>query len=141
MRRSSSGSIPIPSIFTGPVASTLTPGRLVSRSPGNKTLEVADDTGETFTVDESKAVFVSEASLRRLEVILEGSEDMTTLGDFNEGTLLHNVRLRYLKNDIYTSIGSAILLAVNPYCRLDLYGDEQRARYRGKLAAEFVNVY
>ena len=38
-----------------------------------------------------------------------------SLGDFNEGALLHNIRVRYFKDQIYTGIGMPILISVNPY--------------------------
>lgn len=53
--------------------------------------------------------------------ILEGLPDLLMLGDFNEGPLLHTVRERFNKEKIYTSIGSAILISVNPYQRLNIF--------------------
>jgi len=32
---------------------------------------------------------------------IEGVADMITLGDLHEGSLLHNLTLRYAKEDIY----------------------------------------
>ncbi|CAG0922973.1 unnamed protein product [Notodromas monacha] len=50
----------------------------------------------------------------------------------NEATLLNNVRLRYLKDKIYTYVGN-ILVAVNPYNDIqDLYSTQSISRYRGK---------
>ncbi|CAG0926234.1 unnamed protein product, partial [Notodromas monacha] len=50
----------------------------------------------------------------------------------NEATLLNNVRLRYLKDKIYTYVGN-ILVAVNPYNDIqDLYSTQTISRYRGK---------
>ena len=36
-----------------------------------------------------------------------------SLGDFNEGALLHNIRVRYFKDQIYTGIGMPILISVD----------------------------
>jgi myosin heavy subunit len=52
------------------------------------------------------------------------------LGDFNEGPLLHTVRERYARQQIYTSIGSAILLSVNPYQRLNIFNTTTAQKYR-----------
>ncbi len=46
---------------------------------------------------------------------IEGVPDLLSLGEFNEGALLHTVRERHKKNLIYTSIGTPILLSINPY--------------------------
>ena len=42
---------------------------------------------------------------------LSSCEPRLSLGDFNEGALLHNVRQRYFDDLIYTGIGSAVLTA------------------------------
>ena len=43
------------------------------------------------------------------------SADLMSLGEFSEAAMLHTVRTRYLDGeDLYTQIGSAILLSVNP---------------------------
>ncbi|XP_075069014.1 unconventional myosin-X [Mixophyes fleayi] len=43
-----------------------------------------------------------------------GVEDMASLGDLHEGSIMYNVYQRYQENNIYTYIGS-ILASVNPY--------------------------
>jgi myosin-6 len=49
----------------------------------------------------------------------------------NEATLLHNLRRRYLKDEIYTYTAN-ILLALNPYHTLDFYTDKHVKEYQGK---------
>lgn len=62
---------------------------------------------------------------------LEGFPDLLSLGEFNLGPLLHNIRIRYFKNEIYTSIGPAILISVNPYRDLPkLYSAQTASKYR-----------
>ena len=51
----------------------------------------------------------------------DGVSDLLSLGDFNEGALLHTIRERHLKQLIYTSIGSPILLSINPFQRLNIF--------------------
>ena len=48
----------------------------------------------------------------------------------NEGTLLHNLRRRYMQDKIYTFTAN-ILLALNPYHTLPIYGDEVIKSYEG----------
>uniref|UniRef100_I3JR26 Unconventional myosin-X n=1 Tax=Oreochromis niloticus TaxID=8128 RepID=I3JR26_ORENI len=45
---------------------------------------------------------------------VHGVEDMSTLAELHEAAIMHNLFLRYQKDNIYTNIGS-ILAAVNPY--------------------------
>ncbi|EDQ91661.1 uncharacterized protein MONBRDRAFT_19467 [Monosiga brevicollis MX1] len=67
--------------------------------------------------------------------------DNCALMYLNEATLLHNLRRRFMKDDIYTYTAN-ILLAINPYHTLDIYGKEVQARYRGaSLGVEPPHVY
>ncbi|CAG0920544.1 unnamed protein product [Notodromas monacha] len=59
-------------------------------------------------------------------------DDNCGLMYLNEATLLHNVRLRYMKDHIYTYVAN-ILIAVNPYADIkNLYSSKCIADYRGK---------
>lgn len=49
---------------------------------------------------------------------------------FNEGALLHSVRTRYKRQQIYTSIGTPILLSVNPYQKLKIFTTSVARKYR-----------
>ncbi|KJE90748.1 myosin-X [Capsaspora owczarzaki ATCC 30864] len=62
-------------------------------------------------------------------------EDMATLADLHEGAILHNIDLRYAKDLIYTYIGS-ILCAVNPYKKIDMYGDKLLKSYNKRALGE-----
>ena len=50
-----------------------------------------------------------------------GVSNNTQLLELTEDAVLANIRERYLAHEIYTLTGS-ILLALNPYARLDIYG-------------------
>uniref|UniRef100_A0A7S4RTN0 Myosin motor domain-containing protein n=1 Tax=Alexandrium monilatum TaxID=311494 RepID=A0A7S4RTN0_9DINO len=90
---------------------------------------VVDEGGEQFEVPQDKARQVDPACLK-------GVEDLLSLGDFNEGALLHNVRVRYFKDEIYTGIGGPILISVNPFANLPgLYSEQKQKFYRDRSAA------
>mmetsp|Transcript_112673 Transcript_112673/g.313389 ORF Transcript_112673/g.313389 Transcript_112673/m.313389 type:complete len:1773 (-) Transcript_112673:269-5587(-) len=90
---------------------------------------VVDEAGEQFEVPQDKARQVDSACLN-------GVEDLLSLGDFNEGALLHNVRVRYFKDQIYTGIGGPILISVNPFANLaGLYSEQKQKFYRDRSAA------
>jgi myosin-6 len=59
-------------------------------------------------------------------------EDNCALMYLNEATLLHNIKTRYAKNQIYT-LTANILIAINPYYEVpDLYSINTIKKYQGK---------
>ncbi|PRP78597.1 class VII unconventional myosin [Planoprotostelium fungivorum] len=60
---------------------------------------------------------------------LELLDDMLKLPELHESTLLHNIRGRYAQNQVYTYVGP-IVIAVNPFKRLPLYGEDIIHQYR-----------
>lgn len=58
-------------------------------------------------------------------------EDNCGLMYLNEGTLLHNLKLRYMEDKIYTYTAN-ILIAMNPYHSLTIYTEKEIKEYQGK---------
>jgi myosin heavy subunit len=54
------------------------------------------------------------------EQCLNPIENMVMLNDLNNASLLHNLRIRFKREEIYTNVG-AILVAVNPFRLLPIY--------------------
>ncbi|CEM34450.1 unnamed protein product [Vitrella brassicaformis CCMP3155] len=99
------------------------PGRVISVNEEGNFVVVTDD-GERFIVPPGKSSQVHRSCL-------SGVEDLLSLGDFTEGALLHNIRVRYGKDMIYTAIGMPILISVNPYQNLPgLYDSKAIKKYR-----------
>jgi len=104
------------------------PGRVDSVGANGKYI-VVDDQGSKFEVQQENARPVDPNCLK-------GVDDLLSLGDFNEGALLHNVRCRYFNDSIYTGIGSPILISVNPFQNLaGLYSEAKQKFYREQSAA------
>ncbi|KAF6120502.1 myosin IA [Phyllostomus discolor] len=64
--------------------------------------------------------------------LLEGSvgvEDLVLLEPLEQESLLKNLQLRYEKKEIYTYIGN-VLVSVNPYQQLPIYGPDFIDKYR-----------
>lgn len=64
--------------------------------------------------------------------LLEGSvgvEDLILLEPLDEESLIKNLQLRYEKKEIYTYIGN-VVISMNPYQQLPIYGPEFIAKYR-----------
>ncbi|KAG9271763.1 unconventional myosin-X-like [Astyanax mexicanus] len=79
-----------------------------------------DDNSVVFTSEYGQVITMNGADISRLNVMMmdvssmNGVEDMSTLSELHEESILHNLYTRYCSNLIYTNIGS-ILAAVNPY--------------------------
>ncbi|XP_063391654.1 unconventional myosin-Va [Cydia fagiglandana] len=64
--------------------------------------------------------------------LLIGQNDLTSLSYLHEPAVLHNLRVRFCdRNAIYTYCG-IVLVAINPYNELPIYGDETIMAYRGQ---------
>ena len=61
--------------------------------------------------------------------------DNTQLLELTDQTVLRNLERRYMEDDIYTFTGS-ILLAVNPYARLPIYGEAYMGQFPGKALSK-----
>ena len=57
---------------------------------------------------------------------------MVRMGDVNEATILHNLRMRFLEDLVYTNIGS-ILVSLNPFCWIE-------GLYTSELIQEHLNL-
>ncbi|XP_047198990.1 unconventional myosin-Vb [Hippoglossus stenolepis] len=68
--------------------------------------------------------------------ILEGENDLTALSFLHEPAVLHNLRVRFLDySSIYTYCG-IVLVAINPYDQLHIYGEEVIDAYSGQDMAD-----
>jgi len=106
-----------------------TPGNVDSINADGKYI-VVDDNGQQFEIPQDKARPVDQACLR-------GVQDLLELGDFNEGGLLHNVRVRYFRDEIYTGIGGPILISMNPFQALPgLYSEQKQKYYRDNVSVD-----
>jgi myosin heavy subunit len=65
------------------------------------------------------------------EAALQSYDNMITLNDLNEPTILHNLRTRFLKDQIYTYV-SSILVALNPFKLLPIYTPEVLDKYKDR---------
>ena len=63
--------------------------------------------------------------------MLDGTiKDLIKFDDLTEQAILHNLRVRFRQDDIYTHV-STILVSVNPFKLLPLYTPDILARYKG----------
>ncbi|XP_042060581.1 myosin-2-like isoform X2 [Salvia splendens] len=64
--------------------------------------------------------------------ILDEVDDLAQLSYLNEPSVLHNLQCRYSQDSIYSKAGP-VLLSVNPFKNVHLYGDDIVTAYRKKL--------
>ncbi|XP_077392847.1 unconventional myosin-X isoform X2 [Festucalex cinctus] len=103
------------------------------------TVSSCDDTSLVLTTDYGKVIYLQKVELSKDMAYpmhpssMHGVEDMSTLAELHEAAIMHNLFLRYQRDNIYTNIGS-ILAAVNPYKQIaglydgasvDLYSKHQ----------------
>ncbi|KAB5534688.1 hypothetical protein DKX38_017774 [Salix brachista] len=71
--------------------------------------------------------------------ILEGVDDLMQLSYLNEPSVLHNIKHRYAQDLIYSKAGP-VLIAVNPFKEIPIYGNETLTSYKQK-AKDSPHVY
>ncbi|KAM9496362.1 unconventional myosin-Vc [Clarias gariepinus] len=64
--------------------------------------------------------------------ILVGENDLTALSYLHEPAVLHNLRVRFVDSKIIYTYCGIILVAVNPYKQLHIYGDAVIRAYSGQ---------
>ncbi|XP_024397400.1 myosin-1 [Physcomitrium patens] len=65
---------------------------------------------------------------------LEGVDDLIKLSYLNEPSVLHDLDYRYSKDQIYTKAGP-VLIAVNPFKKIHIYGEDIMQAYRDRTSA------
>jgi len=98
-------------------------GWLPGRDIGNNNFQL--QTGQTMQIQLKRGqslLPLNYSSLSRLQ------SDLVLLDSLDEGLILHNLRERFQKDQIYTAIGG-ILVAINPFKRLPIYSPDRIEAY------------
>nr|XP_045364594.1 unconventional myosin-VI isoform X3 [Camelus bactrianus] len=100
-------------------------GNIVDIGPDSLTIEPLNQKGKTFLALINQVFPAEEDSKKDVE-------DNCSLMYLNEATLLHNIKVRYSKDRIYTYVAN-ILIAVNPYFDIPkIYSSATIKSYQGK---------
>ncbi|ORX55940.1 myosin-2 [Piromyces finnis] len=102
----------------------------------------------TFIIENSSETKVIKTTIKELEKtkysvlpplrnppVLEGIDDLTLLSHLHEPAVLHNVKIRYNQQQIYTYSG-IVLIALNPFQSLPIYTPDIMRAYSGKRRGE-----
>ncbi|XP_068021276.1 unconventional myosin-VI isoform X2 [Melanerpes formicivorus] len=100
-------------------------GMIVDIGPDTLTIEPLNQKGKTFQAAINQVFPAEEDSKKDVE-------DNCSLMYLNEATLLHNIKVRYSKDRIYTYVAN-ILIAVNPYFDIPkFYSSDTIKKYQGR---------
>ncbi|KAF9021684.1 hypothetical protein BDZ89DRAFT_1071219 [Hymenopellis radicata] len=105
-----------------------------TKTDDNVKIVFTDERGKEITVNTTvKAIKDGADGLPPLRnpPLLETADDLATLSHLNEPSVLHTIRNRYAQHSIYTYSG-IVLIAVNPFQRVTLYGPEIIQAYSGR---------
>ncbi|KVH99137.1 IQ motif, EF-hand binding site-containing protein [Cynara cardunculus var. scolymus] len=97
--------------------------------------KIKSTVGEAATVMllDGSAVKVSTGDLLPANTeILDGVDDLIELGYLNEPSVLHNLQYRYARDVIYSKAGP-VLLAINPFKDVQIFGSDFITAYREKI--------
>lgn len=105
-------------------------GAVVSKNYDGKTVVVEDEDNNNVTIN-IKNEAEDLPPLRNPDILI-GENDLTSLSYLNEPEVLHNLQVRFCdRNEIYTYCG-IVLVAINPYAELHIYGNDTITAYRGQ---------
>ncbi|XP_064411640.1 unconventional myosin-Vb [Latimeria chalumnae] len=91
-------------------------------------LKLEDETPIEYPIDSK----TSQLPFLRNPDLLVGENDLTSLSYLHEPAVLHNLKVRFLEsNHIYTYCG-IVLVAINPYEQLPIYGEDVIYAYSGQ---------
>ncbi|KAM9376468.1 unconventional myosin-Vc [Pholidichthys leucotaenia] len=98
--------------------------------PGNSVLELLLEDGTEYChpVDSSKPNL---PPLRNPDILV-GENDLTALSYLHEPAVMHNLKVRFVESRIIYTYCGIILVALNPYKQLPLYGDAIIHAYSGQ---------
>ena len=94
-------------------------------SPGEATVVRTED-GEDHSLTTAMSALATECNPEAMDSKIS---DLISISDLNEMSILHNLRIRFKTDQIYTNI-SSILISVNPFKLLPLYTPEMLDKYR-----------
>ena len=107
----------------------LIPATVIKQNTEEDVLTVKIQSGDIFRIPAATAVHVTAQDD-------EGIDDILELHDFSEKSLLHTLRRRFQRSEIYTFAGP-ILISINPYKLFpEMYSDANMYSYHGAKPGE-----
>mmetsp|Transcript_10152 Transcript_10152/g.13310 ORF Transcript_10152/g.13310 Transcript_10152/m.13310 type:complete len:1211 (-) Transcript_10152:695-4327(-) len=116
------------------------PARILSRN-SDGTVTTQTQTGKEIVIPAGGVVEGALTGGRKVKVELwplkiaslkRAEEDLVRLPALNDAAIINNIRIRYEKDELYTWVGASrsVLISVNPFKSLPLYGSKQIQLYK-----------
>ena len=102
------------------------PARVLKAFSAGEATTVRTEDGEDHALSAQLSGQTAECNPEAMDSRIE---DLINISDLNEMSILHNLRIRFKEDKIYTNI-SSILISVNPFKLLPLYTPEMLDKYR-----------
>ena len=102
------------------------PAKVLKAFKKGQETTVRTEDGENHNLDAKSSEFCEECNP---EAMNSEIQDLVNISDLNEMSILHNLRIRFKEDRIYTNI-SSILISVNPFKLLPLYTPAVLDMYR-----------
>lgn len=102
------------------------PAKVKKQFKKGDSTQVQTEDGENRNLSPADTQLVEDCNPEALD---SGIMDLVNISDLNEMSILHNLRIRFKEDLIYTNI-SSILISVNPFKLLPLYTPERLEMYR-----------
>lgn len=105
----------------------------ITRGFDGKSLEVETEDGQrdVLTIEHADKL----PPLRNPEILI-GGNDLTSLSYLHEPAVLHNLQVRFCNNNVIYTYCGIILVAINPYEELPIYGNDTIFAYRGQAMGD-----
>ena len=113
------------------------PAKVLKAFQAGEPTTVRTEDGEDHVLNAAQSAAVTECNTEALDSKIE---DLINISDLNEMSILHNLRIRFKEDKIYTNI-SSILISVNPFKLLPLYTPEMLERYRNGIRGLSPHVF
>ncbi|KAM7314396.1 unconventional myosin-Va [Ixodes scapularis] len=105
----------------------------ITKGFDGSSLEVEDENGEkqVLAINEPDKL----PPLRNPEILI-GGNDLTSLSYLHEPAVLHNLQVRFCNNNVIYTYCGIVLVAINPYEELPIYGNDTIFAYRGQAMGD-----
>ena len=102
------------------------PAKALSGFKAGTPTTVRTEDGEDHKLSAEQSAWATSCAV---EILSSKIDDLINISDLSEMSILHNLRIRFREDKIYTNI-SSILISVNPFRLLPMYTPEILAQYR-----------
>ena len=109
------------------------PARLVGEDEKGNLKASVITTGKLLDLKKSTCIPIADP-----ELLKDAPDDLISLAEVHEASILNAIRVKFLEKCIYTSCGT-VLMVVNPFTKIEnLYGPEKVILYRNPYAEGLV---